>query len=133
MLTPYQAKVAAMLGLADPTWPENERAATRSTICRHCLPVSVGASPSRLIPPLPAPEFADPRKAAIRVLPDVLSALWWQREAPQFDVVVPGVAKHEGELVLAPGAEPAKDAKLALRMAVAAGEFRSSHQPVYLG
>ena len=27
MLTPYQAKVAAMLGLADPTWPENERAA----------------------------------------------------------------------------------------------------------
>ena len=46
-----------------------------------------------------------------------------KREAPQFDVVAPGVAKHEGELVLAPGAEPAKDAKLALRMAVAAGEF----------
>ena len=46
-----------------------------------------------------------------------------KREAPQFDVVAPGVAKHEGELVLAPGAEPAKDAKLASRMAVAAGEF----------
>ena len=77
-----------------------------------------------MIPPLPAPNIPltheKPRFAFFQMFSQRSGG---KREAPQFDVVVPGVAKHEGELVLAPGAEPAKDAKLALRMAVAAGEF----------
>ena len=46
-----------------------------------------------------------------------------KRQAPTFDVIAPGVAKHEEEIVLAPGAEPAADPNLVLRVAVAAAEF----------
>ena len=46
-----------------------------------------------------------------------------KRQAPTFDVIAPGVAKHEEEIVLAPGAEPAADPNLVLRVAVAAAEY----------
>ncbi len=124
MLTPYQAKVAAMLGLADPTWPENERAAysiddLQTLLARigRRISFSLDSTASRAEHSL---THEKPRFAFFQMFSQRSGG---KREAPQFDVVVPGVAKHEGELVLAPGAEPAKDAKLALRMAVAAGEF----------
>ena len=124
MLTPYQAKVAAMLGLADPTWPENERAAysiddLQTLLARigRRISFSLDSTASRAEHSL---THEKPRFAFFQMFSQRSGG---KREAPQFDVVDPGVAKHEGELVLAPGAEPAKDAKLALRMAVAAGEF----------
>lgn len=124
MLTPYQAKVAAMLGLADPTWPENERAAysiddLQTLLARigRRISFSLDSTASRAGHSL---THEKPRFAFFQMFSQRSGG---KREAPQFDVVAPGVAKHEGELVLAPGAEPAKDAKLALRMAVAAGEF----------
>ena len=124
MLTPYQAKVAAMLGLADPTWPENERAAysiddLQTLLARigRRISFSLDSTASRAEHSL---THEKPRFAFFQMFSQRSGG---KREAPQFDVVAPGVAKHEGELVLAPGAEPAKDGKLALRMAVAAGEF----------
>ncbi|MDU2403889.1 MAG: protein-PII uridylyltransferase, partial [Bifidobacterium longum] len=124
MLTPYQAKVAAMLGLADPTWPENERAAysiddLQTLLARigRRISFSLDSTASRAEHSL---THEKPRFAFFQMFSQRSGG---KREAPQFDVVAPGVAKHEGELVLALGAEPAKDAKLALRMAVAAGEF----------
>lgn len=124
MLTPYQAKVAAMLGLADPTWPENERAAysiddLQTLLARigRRISFSLDSTASRAEHSL---THEKPRFAFFQMFSQRSGG---KREAPQFDVVAPGVAKHEGELVLAPGAEPAKDAKLASRMAVAAGEF----------
>ena len=124
MLTPYQAKVAVMLGLADPTWPENERAAysiddLQTLLARigRRISFSLDSTASRAEHSL---THEKPRFAFFQMFSQRSGG---KREAPQFDVVAPGVAKHEGELVLAPGAEPAKDAKLALRMAVAAGEF----------
>ena len=124
MLTPYQAKVAAMFGLADPTWPENERAAysiddLQTLLARigRRISFSLDSTASRAEHSL---THEKPRFAFFQMFSQRSGG---KREAPQFDVVAPGVAKHEGELVLALGAEPAKDAKLALRMAVAAGEF----------
>ena len=46
-----------------------------------------------------------------------------RREAPKFEQVAPGVAKHEQEIVLAPGVEPESDRYLPLRVAAAAAEF----------
>lgn len=124
MLTPYQAKVAVMLGLADPTWPENERAAysiddLQTLLARigRRISFSLDSTASR------AEHSLTPEKPRFAFFQMFSQRSGGKREAPQFDVVAPGVAKHEGELVLAPGAEPAKDAKLASRMAVAAGEF----------
>lgn len=124
MLTPYQAKVAVMLGLADPTWPENERAAysiddLQTLLARigRRISFSLDSTASR------AEHSLTPEKPRFAFFQMFSQRSGGKREAPQFDVVAPGVAKHEGELVLAPGAEPAKDAKLALHMAVAAGEF----------
>ena len=52
LLAPYQAKVSAMLGLADPTLPSGEREAKSLMICRRCLRVLVARSRFRLIPRL---------------------------------------------------------------------------------
>ena len=57
MLTPIRPKWLPCLALPIRLGPKTSVPPTRSTICRHCLPVSVGASPSRLIPPLPAPNI----------------------------------------------------------------------------
>lgn len=124
LLTPYQAKVAAMLGLADPTWPENERAAysiddLQTLLARigRRISFSLDSTASRAEHSL---THEKPRFAFFQMFSQRAGG---RREAPQFDVVAPGVAKHEGELVLAPGVDPAKNATLALRAAVASGEF----------
>lgn len=125
LLSPYQAKVAAMLGLADPTLPDGEREA-KSIDDLQTLLARVGRQIAfSLIPPRRAPSIhLDARQAAIRLLPSVPAARWpCKRRAPTFDVIAPGVAKHEEEIVLAPGAEPAADPNLVLRVAVAAAEF----------
>ena len=55
-----------------------------------------------------------------------------RREAPKFEQVAPGVAKHEQEIVLAPGVEPEPDRYLPLRVAAAAAEFELPISPVTL-
>lgn len=133
LLTPYQAKVAAMLGLADPTWPDSERAAysiddLQTLLARvgRRISFSLDSTASRAEHSL---THEKPRFAFFQMLSQRSGG---RREAPQFDVVAPGVAKHEGELVLAPGVNPSGDAKLALRMAVASGEFGLPINPTTL-
>lgn len=55
-----------------------------------------------------------------------------RREALKFEQVAPGVAKHEQEIVLAPGVEPEPDRYLPLRVAAAAAEFELPISPVTL-
>ena len=133
LLTAYQPAVAAMLGLADPTLPEGERAAASiddlmTMIARLGRTVSFAyldtASRARRSLVHDRPRFAffqifQPRAAG-------------RREAPTFDVITPGVARHEGEIVLAPGADPSSDPALPLRVAVASGESGLPINPVTL-
>ena len=133
LLTAYQPAVAAMLGLADPTLPEGERAAASiddlmTMIARLGRTVSFAyldtASRARRSLVHDRPRFAffqifQPRAAG-------------RREAPTFDVSAPGVARHEGEIVLAPGADPSPDPALPLRVAVASGESGLPITPVTL-
>lgn len=133
LLTAYQPAVAAMLGLADPTLPEGERAAASiddlmTMIARLGRTVSFAyldtASRARRSLVHDRPRFAffqifQPRAAG-------------RREAPTFDVITPGVARHEGEIVLAPDADPSSDPALPLRVAVASGESGLPINPVTL-
>ncbi|KFI83012.1 protein-pII [Bifidobacterium pullorum] len=133
LLTAYQPAVAAMLGLADPTLPEGERAAASiddlmTMIARLGRTVSFAyldtASRARRSLVHDRPRFAffqifQPRAAG-------------RREAPMFDVIAPGVARHEGEIVLAPGVDPSSDPALPLRVAVASGESGLPINPVTL-
>uniref|UniRef100_UPI00259613F4 [protein-PII] uridylyltransferase family protein n=1 Tax=uncultured Bifidobacterium sp. TaxID=165187 RepID=UPI00259613F4 len=133
LLTAYQPAVAAMLGLADPTLPEGERAAASiddlmTMIARLGRTVSFAyldtASRARRSLVHDRPRFAffqifQPRAAG-------------RREAPTFDVIAPGVARHEGEIVLAPDADPSSDPALPLRVAVASGESGLPINPVTL-
>ncbi len=123
LLSPYQARVAAMLGLADPTLPEGEREAAsiddlQTLLARMGRQVafSLDSTASRAEHSL---THEKPRFAFFQVFQPRGGG---KRQAPTFDVIAPGVAKHEEEVVLAPGADPASDAKLALRVAVAAAE-----------
>ena len=133
LLTAYQPAVAAMLGLADPTLPEGERAAASiddlmTMIARLGRTVSFAyldtASRARRSLVHDRPRFAffqifQPRSGG-------------RREAPTFDVIAPGVARHEGEIVLAPGADPSSDPALPLRVAVASGGSGLPINPVTL-
>ncbi|WP_289093121.1 protein-PII uridylyltransferase [uncultured Bifidobacterium sp.] len=133
LLTAYQPRVAAMLGLADPTLPEDERAAASiddlmTMIARLGRTVSFAyldtASRARRSLVHDRTRFAffqmlQPRAAG-------------RREAPKFDAVAPGVVRHEGEIALAPGVDPSADATLPLRVAVASGESGLPINPVTL-
>ena len=124
LLSPYQAKVAAMLGLADPTLPDGEREAKsiddlQTLLARvgRQIAFSLDSTASRAEHSL---THDKPRFAFFQVFQPRGGG---KRQAPTFDVIAPGVAKHEEEIVLAPGAEPAADPNLVLRVAVAAAEF----------
>lgn len=123
LLAPYQAEVAAMLGLADPTLPDGEREAKsiddlQTLLARlgRTIAFSLDATASRADHSLTheKPRFAFFQLAKPRA--------HGKREAPKFELLAPGIAKHEGEVVLAPGVDPTLDANLALRVAVAAAE-----------
>lgn len=123
LLAPYQAEVAAMLGLADPTLPEGEREAksiddlqTLLAQLGRTIAFSLDATASRADHSLTheKPRFAFFQLAKPRA--------HGKREAPKFELLAPGIAKHEGEVVLAPGVDPTLDANLALHVAVAAAE-----------
>lgn len=124
LLSPYQAKVSAMLGLADPTLPDGEREAKsiddlQTLLARvgRQIAFSLDSTASRAEHSL---THEKPRFAFFQVFQPRGGG---RRQAPTFDVIASGVAKHEEEIVLAPGADPKTDAKLALRVAVASAEF----------
>lgn len=123
LLTPYQAPVAAMMGLADPTLPEGEREAASIDDLQMLLArfgrriaFALDSTASRAGHSL---THERPRFSFFQVFN---ARRRGKREAPVFTTVAPGVARHEGELVLAPDARPEDDATLALRVAVAAGQ-----------
>ncbi|MBT1173535.1 nucleotidyltransferase domain-containing protein [Bifidobacterium sp. MA2] len=123
LLTPYQDKVAAMLGLADPTLPSGgEREAKaiedmQTMLARigRRIAFSLDSTASRAEHSL---THEKPRFAFFQMFSQRAGG---HREAPKFDILAPGVAAHEGEIVLAPGADPSADASLALRVALEAG------------
>ena len=124
LLSPYQAKVAAMLGLADPTLPDGEREAKsiddlQTLLARvgRRIAFSLDSTASRAEHSL---THDKPRFAFFQVFQPRGGG---KRQAPTFEVIAPGVAKHEEEIVLAPGVEPEADPNLVLRVAVAAAEF----------
>lgn len=124
LLSAYQDKVAAMLGLADPTLPAGGEREAKSIDDLQTLLARIGrqiafsldstASRAKRSLTHVKPRFSFFQIAQPRSL--------GQREAPTFELVAPGVAEHEGEIVLASGCDPTADATLALRVAVAAGE-----------
>ena len=123
LLSQYQPKVAAMLGLADPTLPEGEREAKsiddlQTMLARlgRQIAFSLDSTASRAEHSL---THEKPRFAFFQVFQPRAGG---KRQAPKFESVAPGVVKHEGQIVLAPGAEPSRDAKLALRVATAAAQ-----------
>lgn len=123
LLAPYQAPVAAMLGLADPTLPSGAREAKsiddlQTLLARlgRTIAFSLDATAARaertLVHDKPRFSFFQlrhPRAGG-------------KREAPTFDVLAAGVAEHEHEVVLAPGADVRTDGALPLRASVAAAE-----------
>lgn len=113
-----------MLGLADPTLPSGEREAKsiddlQTLLARvgRQIAFSLDSTASRAEHSL---THEKPRFAFFQVFQPRGGG---KRQAPTFDVVAPGIAKHEEEIVLAPGADPKSDPCLALRAAVAAAEF----------
>ena len=130
LLAPYQPQVATMMGLADPTWPQAERDAkaiddlqtTLAGLGRR-IAFALDSTASRAEHSL---VHEKPRFAFFQMFQPRAGG---KREAPQFDVIAPGIAKHEGEIVLAPGADPTKDPNLALRAGVASGEFELPVNP----
>ncbi|MFT8330122.1 nucleotidyltransferase domain-containing protein [Bifidobacterium psychraerophilum] len=117
LLPQYQPQVAGMLGLADPTLPKDEREAlsiddlqTLLASLGRRIAFALDSTTSRAQHSL---THERPRFAFFQ----------GKREAPRFDVIAPGIAKHEQTVVLAPGVSPVSDQYLPLRVAVAAAEF----------
>jgi [protein-PII] uridylyltransferase len=118
LLPQYQAEVATMLGLADPTLPDGERQA-RSIDDLQTLLASLG----RRIAFALDSTTSRAQHSLTHERPRFAFFQGSKREAPRFDVIAPGVAQHEREVVLAPGVDPSVDQYLPLRVAVASGEF----------
>ena len=123
LLSQYQPQVAAMLGLADPTLPEKERAAksiddlqTLLASVGRTIAFSLDSTASRAQRTL---RHEKPRFSFFQILQPRAGG---KREAPKFEIVANGVAVHEGEIVLAPEADARADTALPLRVAAAAGE-----------
>ena len=133
LLAPYQAQVAAMRGLADPTLPPGEREArsiedlqTRLARIGRQIAFALDSTASRAEHSL---THERPRFSFFQMLSPRGGG---RREALKFEQVAPGVAKHEQEIVLAPGVEPESDRYLPLRVAAAAAEFELPISPVTL-
>ncbi|WP_049184796.1 nucleotidyltransferase domain-containing protein [Bifidobacterium scardovii] len=134
LLAPYQAKVAAMLGLADPTFPEGEREAesiddlqTRLARIGRQIAFALDSTASRAEHSL---THEKPRFSFFQMMNPRAGG---RREAPTFETLAPDVVAHEHEIVLAPGVDPAADAVLPLRVAVASAESELPINPSTLG
>lgn len=134
MLTPYQAKVAAMLGLADPTWPENERAAysiddLQTLLARigRRISFSLDSTASRAEHSL---THEKPRFAFFQMFSQRSGG---KREAPQFDVVAPGRGQARRRIGVGARCRACQGRQAGVAYGRGGRRIRSSHQPVYLG
>ena len=124
LLPAYQVDVARMMGLSDPTIPDEDQRAAESIenmqtmLARYGrrIAFALDSTASRAAHSL---THEQPRFSFFQIFQPRGGG---RREAPTFDIIAPGVARHEGEAVLAPGADPSADSTLALRVAVAAAE-----------
>ncbi|NEG97053.1 HD domain-containing protein [Bifidobacterium sp. SMB2] len=124
LLPAYQVKVAKMMGLSDPTIPDPDQRDGESienmqtVLARYGrrIAFALDSTASRAAHSL---THEQPRFSFFQMFQPRGGG---RREAPRFDIIAEGVARHEGEAVLAPGADPTKDRTLALRVAVAAAE-----------
>lgn len=124
LLAAYQPRVAALLGLDDPTLPRNERDVKaiddlQTMLARlgRAIAFSWESTAARASHTL---THDKPRFAFFQVFTPRFGG---RREAPTFEILAPGVAQHEREVVLAPSVKPQTDAELPLRVAVAAAEY----------
>ncbi|MFT8704903.1 protein-PII uridylyltransferase [Bifidobacterium aquikefiricola] len=117
LLHQYQPKVAQMLGLTDPTLPEE----SRNVVAIDDLQTLLASLGRRIAFSLDMTS-SNAQHSLIHEKPR-FTFFRGRRGAPRFDVVAHGVATHEQEIVLAIGENPARDRSIALRVAVAAAEF----------
>ncbi|PLS32142.1 protein-PII uridylyltransferase [Bifidobacterium margollesii] len=124
LLPAYQVPVAKMMGLSDPTIPDLDQRDGESIenlqtyLARYgrVIAFALDSTASRATHSL---THERPRFSFFQIMQPRGRG---RREAPRFDIIADGVARHEGEAVLAPGADPAKDSRLVLKIAVAAAE-----------
>ncbi|KFI73541.1 protein-PII uridylyltransferase [Bifidobacterium minimum] len=133
LLAQYQPSVARMMGLCDPTIPEPDRAVSAvedlqtllSRLGRR-IAFALDATASHAEHTV---THERPRFAFFQMMRPQSDG---HREAPRFDVIAPGVASHEHEVVLGTDAHPRSDPELPLRVATAAAEFGLPINPVTL-
>ena len=131
LLVRYQDKVAAMPGLADPTLPAGGEREAKSIDDMQTLLARIGrriafsldSTASRAGHSL---THEKPRFAFFQMMSQRAGG---HREAPEFENVAPGVAVHEHEIVFAPGADPSRDASLALRVTLASARRKLPINP----
>ncbi|RSX55176.1 hypothetical protein D2E26_1230 [Bifidobacterium dolichotidis] len=133
LLSRFQAPVAAMLGLADPTLPEGERQArsiddlmTLLARLGRSVAFSLDSTASRAQRTLPQGkrpfaffQIRHPRAQG-------------KRQAPKFTEVAPGLLLHEHEIALAPAVDISSDAGLALRAAEQSARLGCAIHPATL-
>ncbi len=134
LLSQYQPRIAAHLGLADPTLPREERDA-KAVDDLQTLLARVGrqiafAWESTAARAEHSLTHDRPRFAFFQLLNPRSGG---KRQAPTFTPLAQGVVEHEHEVVLSASAEPRSDPTLPLRAAVAAAEFGMPINALTLG
>lgn len=124
MLATYQPRVAAMMGLADPTLPDQERDIMAiddlqmqlAGITRQ-IAFAWESTSSRAAHTL---THERPRFAFFQTLNPRSHG---KREAPRFVSLMPSVVRYEDEVALSADIKPSEDGQLPLRVALAAAEY----------
>lgn len=116
LLSDFQPRVAAMMGLADPTLEPDAREAqsiemlqTRLAHFGRHIAFALDSTMSHA-------------KHTVTHSHKRFAFFQGKRSKPKFTILLPDAAELEGEVVLAPGVKPAESRNLELRVAVAAAE-----------
>lgn len=116
LLGDFQSRVAAMMGLADPTLEPDAREAqsiemlqTRLAHFGRHIAFALDSTMSHA-------------KHTVTHSHKRFAFFQGKRSKPKFTILLPDAAELEGEVVLAPGVKPAESRNLELRVAVAAAE-----------
>lgn len=116
LLPDFQYEVAAMMGLADPTLPPDEREAQSVEMLQTRL-----AHYGRHIA-FALDSTMSHAKHTVTHSHKRFAFFQGKRSKPRFHTLLDGTAELEGEVVLMPGVKPAESHNLELRVAVAAAE-----------
>ncbi len=116
LLGDFQPRVAAMMGLADPTLEPDAREAQSIEMLQTRL-----AHFGRYIA-FALDSTMSHAKHTVTHSHKRFAFFQGKRSKPKFTILLPDAAELEGEVVLAPGVKPAESRNLELRVAVAAAE-----------